>query len=312
MISCSWSGPCYVQGVGYPGSDRSHDVALRDWHTARPGDGGCHTGWLGRAIDRLDHPATADLPGVFVGTIDAPLGITAERFVVPTLHSPAQLCLRAVTADEAASPPDAHSDQASDDNPLADYVRRGTTAALAGSRQLRDVLAASSDRGQYPDFPLAGHLKMIAQLIRAELGIRIFFVELGGGGIGGFDNHANQRDNHAALLRQLSSAVTAFVDDLQHGGWLEHVRLMTFSEFGRTLSENGRRGTDHGAAQPVFLAGGALRGGLIGSHPSLTDLEQDAPQPHTDFRRLYATMLENWLGIDSQSVLGTRFELLDV
>ena len=87
---------------------------------------------------------------------------------------------------------------------------------------------------------------------------------------------------------------------------------MTFSEFGRTLTENGRRGTGHGAAQPIFLAGGKLRGGLVGEHPSLADLDQDAPKHHTDYRRLYATMLGPWLGLDAEAVLGERYEPLEL
>jgi len=160
--------------------------------------------------------------------------------------------------------------------------------------------------------PLAGTLRIVAQLIRAELGVRIFFTELGGGGIGGFDNHANQLGNHCALLHQLSESVAAFVDDLQRDKLLDRVLLMTFSEFGRTVAENGRRGTGHGAGAPVFLAGGRLRGGLLGPHPSLTDLDAGAPRFHTDFRRVYATVLDRWLGLDAAGVLGEGFKPLDI
>jgi len=294
-----------VQGVGHAGSSRDHNGAMRDWHTARPGDNSCETGWMGRAIDAVDRPDRADVPGVFVGPISTPMGMTAQRFVVPHVRSLEQLTLRETAAAEEVGDPS----QAAE-NPLVDYVRHGAVAAVAGSRQVQDVLRAGV-MGSYPDFPLAGQLKIIAQLIRADLGIRIFFAELGGGGIGGFDNHANQRDNHAALLSQFSQAVTALFDDLARAGLADRVVLMTFSEFGRTLKENGRRGTDHGAAAPVFLAGGRVRGGLIGAHPDLTDLDQGAPKPHTDFRRLYATMLDRWLGFDSRQILGARFEPLE-
>ena len=159
---------------------------------------------------------------------------------------------------------------------------------------------------------LARMFCIIAQLIRAEVGIRIYYTELGGEEPGGFDNHANQRDNHAALLRQLSDSVAAFVLDLRRDRLLHRVLLMTFSEFGRTLAENGRRGTDHGSAAPMFLAGGKLKGGLVGPHPSLTALENGGPKHHTDFRRVYATVLDRWLGLDSQAVLGGKFEPLDL
>lgn len=304
-----------VQGVGYAGSDRSHDVALRDWHTALPADSGCQTGWIGRTADEAQRAGTPALPCALVGGIARPLAIVGQRSIVPSLRSVEQLTLTrpaaSTAAESAAAAPLGDSPQPADENPLADYVRRCDAESRAGSRKVRDVLRAADSVGEYPDFPLGGELKAVAQLIRAELGIRLFFAELGGGGIGGFDNHANQRDNHAALLGQLSAAVTAFVDDLDGAGLLDRVQLMTFSEFGRTLSENGRRGTDHGAAQPVLLAGGRLRGGLIGAHPSLADLDADAPKPHTDFRRLYATVLEGWLGFDSRSILGARYESLN-
>jgi uncharacterized protein (DUF1501 family) len=135
---------------------------------------------------------------------------------------------------------------------------------------------------------------------------------LGGGGIGGFDNHANQLGNHCALLGQLAEAVSAFAHDLQRDKLLDRVLLMTFSEFGRTVKENGRRGTGHGAAAPVFLVGGKVKGGRVGPYPSLTDLDNGGLKFHTDFRQVYATVLDRWLGFDSQAVLGSRFEPLDV
>ena len=304
-----------LQGVGYPNSNRNHDTALRDWHTASPGDAACQTGWIGRAVDSVDRPDQADVPGVFVGPIARPFGLNAEKAVVPAIRNLEQLTLRTApgsTGSASKKVLDAIQEPSASGNPLVDYVRGSTLAAHASSRQVQDVLRDADRVGEYPPFGLADRLKMVAQLVRAKLGIRIFFVELGGGGIGGFDNHANQRDNHAALLRQLSESVAAFVRDVTQAGMLDRVALITFSEFGRMVTENGRRGTNHGAAAPMFLAGGAVRGGLVGEHPSLTDLDQDAQKPHTDFRRVYATMLESWLGYDSEAVLGQEYKPLDV
>jgi uncharacterized protein (DUF1501 family) len=280
---------------------------MRDWHTARPDDNGCESGWMGRAVDAAAEVERHSTPGVFVGPIPKPLGITAQRSVVPHVRS-----LKQLTIAEEVAGSELPIDAAQAGNPLLDHVRRSAVAARLSSQQVQAVSRASDARAAYPDFPLAGQLKLIAELIRAELGIRLFFTELGGGGIGGFDNHANQRDNHAALLSQLSAAVSAFFDDLARVGLAGQVVLTTFSEFGRTLTENGRRGTDHGAAAPVFLAGGRLRGGLVGKHPDLTDLDGDAPKPHTDFRRLYATLLDQWLGFDSKRILGQPFAPLDI
>jgi uncharacterized protein (DUF1501 family) len=295
-----------VQGVGYPNNDRSHDVAMRDWHTAQPGDASCQTGWIGRTIDSVTGPDSTVTPGIFVGPISAPFALNAERSVVPSVHSLEQCMLRG-----GVSPTDPPTDGRSSSG-LLDYVCRASQAARASSQQVERVLGGADSGSEYPPFQFAGLLKNVAQLIRANTGIRIFFTELGGGGIGGFDNHAGQRDNHAALLRQFSESVGAFAGDLQRDGWLDRVVLMTFSEFGRTLAENGRRGTGHGDAAPMFLVGGGLRGGLVGAHPNLTQLIEGAPKSHTDFRRVYATVLEEWLGFDSQAVLDKKYEPLDV
>ena len=193
----------------------------------------------------------------------------------------------------------------------------GVRNATANARLIQHRLATAdqtlrSERpAAYPPFPLAQNLATVAQLIRADLGIRIYYAELGGGGIGGFDTHANQAANHGALLRELAESTLAFVDDLNHDRLLDSVLVMTFSEFGRTLSENGRRGTDHGTAAPMFIVGGKVKGGLWGAHPSLTDLEADSPKFHTDFRRVYATVLERWLNLRSEQILGPGFAPLD-
>ncbi len=199
-------------------------------------------------------------------------------------------------------------------NPLLELVRQTLSAACEISRRVDQRLSrVQHGRGvSYPEFGLAQRLKTIAELLRADLGTRIFFTELGGEGFGGFDNHANQRGNHGVLLHELAESFAAFLKDLRRDGLADRVLLMTFSEFGRTVRENGRRGTDHGAAAPMFLAGGKLRGGLVGEHPSLSDLDNNALRFHTDFRQVYATVLEKWLGVDSEPVLGRRFRTLDL
>ena len=287
-----------VQGVGYAKSDRNHPGAMHMWHTAEPQPPGPPTGWLGRAADLLGDPEAAQLPAAFVGAIPQPFAANAERVVVPSLRSPYDL-----VCPPAELPAMGHGPA------LLEFARRVTAAAQANSRRIEAVLRAGAD--DYPQFRLADELRTIAQLIRAEAGIRIYFTELGGGGIGGFDNHAGQLGNHCSLLEQLSASIAAFARDLQRDKLFDRVALMTFSEFGRTLHENGRRGTGHGSAAPVFVVGGRVKGGLIGAHPSLADLDQDAPKVHTDFRRVYATMLDRWLGLDSRAVLSAPYAPVD-
>ncbi len=297
-------GVAIVQGVGYPNQNRNHPEGMRIWQTAQPKTPDAQTGWLGRAADRLSNSTGANLPAAFVGAIPQPFASNAEQVVVPTLQSPRDLICQ--------PPPPVKTPSVESDQSWLDFLRRETAQVSANSRRLETVLAASVGEGDYPQFTLASELRVIAQLMRADLGIRIFYTELGGGNIGGFDNHAGQIGNHCSLLHQLSESVTAFMRDLQRDKLADRVALMTFSEFGRTARENGRRGTDHGTAAPVFVIGGRVKGGPVGAHPSLTDLDKDGLKFHTDFRQLYATALDRWLGLESRSVLGAPFAPLDL
>jgi uncharacterized protein (DUF1501 family) len=298
-----------VQGVGYPHVNRNHDAGMHIWQTAVLDRPAATTGWLGRAVDQVYRPETAQVPAAYTGEIAQPFTLRSARAIVPTIRALDEATLQPGPAASVGQPFGAGV--ASDaSNPLLDFVRRGAAAAQVRSRRIEGVARSgtSARAAGYPNFQFAEQLYTIAELIRADVGIRIFYTELGGPSPGGFDNHAGQADNHAALLEQLSESVAGFVHDLGRDRLLDRVLLMTFSEFGRTLRESGRRGTDHGTAAPMFLAGGQLRGRLVGAHPSLTDLDGDEMKFHIDFRQVYATVLDQWLGIDSRTVLGSRFE----
>src|SRR5262249_2642548 len=159
----------------------------------------------------------------------------------------------------------------------------------------------------YPNTTLANHLKLAAQLIDAGLGARIFYVS-----IDGFDTHANQLNTHANLLGQVSGAMTAFYKDLAARGHKDHILMMTFSEFGRRAGGDGSRGTDCGSAAPMLLVGGKVKAGIVGKHPSLTELEAGNLKHHTDFRQVYAAILDRWLGVSSKEVLGQAFQPVEI
>jgi len=256
---------------------------------------------LRAAADHVAAHEGATASTVFVGPIARPFALNAERTVIPSITSPTDLI-----AGQSSMATGGDSDSR-----LLGHLRRSAALSAEHSRRIQAVVDAPKTF-EYPAMRLAGHLRTVATLIRADVGLRVFFVEIGGGGIGGFDNHANQRGNHCALLGQMSESVGAFVGDLKGQNLLDRVLLMTFSEFGRTVSENGRHGTGHGIAAPTFLVGGKLKGGLVGAHPSLSDLDEDAMKLSIDFRRVYATALERWLGLDSEAVLGGVFEPLDI
>ncbi len=159
----------------------------------------------------------------------------------------------------------------------------------------------------YPDTPLGQRLKLIAQFIDAGLPERVYYATLDG-----FDTHARQAPSHARLMQTLGDAVAAFQKDVTHHGHSKRVLTMTFSEFGRRVQENGSQGTDHGAASQMFFVGQPVKPGVIGKHPSLTDLDRGDLKHHTDFRSLYTTVLDQWLGVDPSNVLAERFDPVEI
>jgi uncharacterized protein (DUF1501 family) len=185
------------------------------------------------------------------------------------------------------------------------FLRQVATTAYQMSERFGELTRAYRAAATYPGSPLAEQLKLIAQMICGELGTRIFFVS-----IGGFDTHAQQAGAHQALLTELAGAVRAFYADLKGHGLHERVVLATYSEFGRRVKENGSLGTDHGAASQMFVVTPG-KGGFYGAHPSLTDLDEGDLKFHTDFRAVYATLLEKWLGFAVKPVLGAEFSMMD-
>jgi len=187
------------------------------------------------------------------------------------------------------------------------FVQRSQVVTYASSARIEEILRrGSSDRAtDYPDFGLAERLKLVAQLIKAGLSTSIYYVQLDG-----FDTHQNQLEAHVSLLAELGQTLSAFFEDLERAGEEKRVILLAFSEFGRRLTENASWGTDHGTAAPVFLAGPAVRPGLHGPYPNLTDLQDGDPRHAIDFRRIYATLLDHWLDCPSRLVLGQEFARL--
>ena len=171
-----------------------------------------------------------------------------------------------------------------------------------GARGRADPRPAAA-RARYPDTALAGRLQTVAQLLKADLGARVFYTIQSG-----YDTHAGQSNTHYSLLFELGGAVKAFLDDLTAAKLADRVMVLGFSEFGRRVAENSSAGTDHGTAGLVFLAGPGVRAGVHGKVPSLTDLVDGDPKISTDFRRVYAAVLEDWLGLPSRTSLGSSFE----
>ena len=298
-----------VQGVGYPNPNRSHFESMDIWHTAQisPADSaGRRTGWVGRYLDHAIESDGRDIPALHLGGPRQPLALAGRNVRAASVHSleafrlddGGDLRLRR-TVKEAA-------DQPRDDAPdLLRFLQRSTVAALECSDRVQEALKNYSTPVAYPGTALAQQLRTVAQLIDTGMSTRVYYLSLDG-----FDTHSQQAAAHAGLLTQFSQAVAAFFQDLHHHGQAQRIVLMTFSEFGRRVKENASAGTDHGVAGPIFLVGPAVAPGPIGPHPSLTDLIDGDLQHHTDFRRVYATLIEKWLGFDSRPVLGDSYDPL--
>lgn len=282
-----------VQGVGYPKPNRSHDVSMSVWHTARL-DAELHDshGWLGRALDRLpiSHAVPASL---LVSNRATPQALVGRKCLSTTMDQLSDLEF------EQPSPPLAAN---SEGPALEAFMQRATLDAYEAAdrvREVADALNGSTD-SQLSKLrsTLARRLSIVRDLITTQFGPKIYYVMQTG-----YDTHSEQLDTHARLLGDLSRALKAFLDDLRDAGCSKQVTVLCFSEFGRQVRENASAGTDHGTAGPVFVAGSAVRAGLHGRAPDLQDLKQNAPQFTTDFRAVYSSILRDWLGLKSAAIL---------
>ncbi|GIX01379.1 MAG: hypothetical protein KatS3mg112_0316 [Thermogutta sp.] len=311
-----WEGGylAVVQGVGYPNPSGAHERSMEIWQTARPEDPLGEIGWLGRLLDHWFEDSVQDSAqgtitrGVFTGRIPVPTTMLGHHRPAVRCQKPEDLFAFPAGKDALQKLGESFA-QANLRSASAFLVDRVTAAQKQAARdleRLESVLSAAGNE-DFPDTYFGQQLACVTALIRAELGIRIFCVDLGGTGPGSFDTHALQAANHGALLSELAGGLAAFGRALQRHRLLDRVVVYTYSEFGRTIRENGRKGTDHGSAAPVFVMGGAIRGGLIGRHPPLDQVENGGVKHQVDFRSLYATFLDRWLGVPSQTILGSQF-----
>jgi uncharacterized protein (DUF1501 family) len=293
-----------VPGVGYPNPNRSHFESMAIWHSART-DASTrrNAGWLGLGLDEGQPPAGGGPSAFSVGAGPMPAAIRGRRSFASGLERANDLTLAPGIVPSAADP----AAVGDPDDGLTAFVRRASLNAYATAGRLSEVARDRDPKARYPETGLARRLELVSRLLKAGLGTRVFYTAQPG-----YDTHAAQLPAHAARLSELSGALEAFLDDLAASGLAERILVLCFSEFGRRVAENGSAGTDHGTAGPVFLAGPGVRPGLLGPEPSLTDLEEGDLKMTVDFRRVYASVLDGWLGIPSAGPLGGVFEPLPV
>lgn len=303
-----------IQRAGYENSSRSHFSGTDIWSTGNPPNTQ-GSGWLGRYLSTLKPLDPLD---AWTTTADTPHSLQASGIAVASVPSVAGYAFSSPnTGNEAALERAAAASIASHvavEEPHIAFVGSSVQAAMATLDRVASV-AQYRPTVAYPNNGFGQALQAVAGAMVKGIGTRVFFVQTGG-----FDTHASQdtlADNGAyvRLMTTLDTGLKAFFDDLKNAGLLGQTLVLSFSEFGRRISENGSRGTDHGAASPMLAMGGLVRGGLYGTAASLNPdpanptLENGGADVHfeTDFRSVYAKVIDNWLGGDSVGVLGGNF-----
>jgi uncharacterized protein (DUF1501 family) len=282
------------------------------WHSAAP-DTFERSGWLGRYVAACQCAQDNALPAISVGDQLNTMFWT-DTTLVPAVASIGSFSFLTDTKyknDRGYQMQTLQNiyNQAGNWSPYESLIRRGTLQALAGSDELQRVAATYQSPVQYPNNNgLASQLKLVAQVVAGNLGTRLFSVSMGG-----YDTHANQKPTQDKNLAQLGDALDAFMQDMANIGQQDNVVIMTFSEFGRRVKQNGSGGTDHGTAEPMFIVGNKVQGGLYGTYPSLSDLDNNGDLKfNADFRSVYAGILKDVVGADPTPILAGSFDPIDV
>lgn len=302
-----------VQGVSYPNPNRSHFRGTDIWESAVPTRLESK-GWVGRYLETCGCQRPDHLEAMTVGSTQTAGTFWTEMALVPAVASISNFRYTSVNGGSSTS---ARAQQASEIATLraglaqsegtqqGELLRQSILIALTDAEILASAATGYTPRGTYPANGFGNSMKLIAQLVAADVGTSIFYVSLGG-----FDTHSGQLSAHASLLSTLDQSIDGFMYDMEQINKLDDVTLMTFSEFGRRVAQNGSAGTDHGVAAPMFVIGGAVAGGLHGTYPSLTDLTSGDLKMSVDFRSVYAAVLEKWLNVPSTGILEGSFPSL--
>ncbi len=322
-----------VQGVGYPNPNRSHFRSTEIWHTGSDSNRNEKYGWIGKYFDH-DCEGSDPTVGINIGQ-QAPQAFTSVKPTGVTLTNPETY--RFLNSDRNESSgnstekvfrelnqmsdlsenSDSNSGQTiqmigghshREDSPV-DFLERTSLDAQVSSDQILNVAKKSKNLVDYPKNSFANELKLISRLIAGGLPTRVYYTSQGG-----YDTHTNQINSHNRLMQELGDSLFAFCEDLKQQGNFNRVTILTFSEFGRRVSQNANGGTDHGAAAPLYVMGGGVKGGLYGKYPSLNpkDLHDGDLIHQVDFREVYAGILEKCLKVKSQTILGREFTPLNL
>ena len=287
---------CIVNAVGYPNPNRSHFRSMDIWQTGSDADKYLPSGWLGRYLDsnctgcnipyhaiELGDNLSLALQG---GVRDGFAMRDAEKLVKATENR----FLKKLGQSYVPDPKHDH----------LNYLYKTMVEVQESAQYIAEKAKSGQSKSNYPQHAFGRGLQQIGELILAETATQVYYISLPG-----FDTHVNQASRHSRLLKIYAESVTAFIGDLKRNRIFDNVCIMTFSEFGRRVAQNGSGGTDHGAANTLFLMGGSLkRAGIYNRPPNLQDLDQGDLKFEVDFRHVYANILKEWLHADPLAILG--------
>jgi uncharacterized protein (DUF1501 family) len=289
-----------VQNVGYPKANRSHFKSMEIWQSASP-EGDLKGGWVGRHLDQ-QMAANPLNPVVALGlSTEKPLSLVGQKASVPCFASLADLKSMVGDPDMERMLREIQGKDAKEGS-VTRTVQQANRSALDAISILSKQLQGFTPKQTYNNDSFGNGFKQIAQLVATSPGTRVIYFSAGG-----FDTHARQPDQHEKLLKGFGDAVLAFQREMEAIGKADKVVILAFSEFGRRAAENASQGTDHGQAGPMFLIGKSVKGGLHGPNPDLQNLANGDVSFTQDFRGVYAATLDQWMGGDSQVVLGQKF-----
>ena len=290
-----------LNSVGYPNPDRSHFRSMDIWQSASKSDEYIYTGWLGRHLDAQCSSCDKPTQALEVDDILS-LALKGENNKGLAVKDPKRL----YATSHAKYFKDINAAHQKGEETI-DYLYKTMSETISSAEYIFEQSRVHPSSQIYPATELGKNLKTIASLILSNINTKVYYVSLGS-----FDTHVNQENQQKRLFTELDGAVTAFVKDLKANNRFDDVMLMTFSEFGRRVSQNASGGTDHGTANNMFFVSGALRQkGILNAMPDLNDLNEGDLKHKVDFKDVYATILNKWLNADDEKILGKQYEYLN-
>lgn len=290
-----------LNSVGYPNPDRSHFRSMDIWQSGSAATEYLTTGWVGRYLDAQCNGCAKPTHALEIDDVLS-LALKGQQAAGLAFKDPTRLY---GSSNEKFFKELAAVKTSASEQPV-DYLYKTLSETVSSANYLFRQSKLHPSTAAYPDSELGRNLKTIASLIFSDINTRVYYLSLSG-----FDTHVFQQGQHHRLLQQMNDAVAAFTKDLKAAGRFNDVLLFTFSEFGRRVAQNGSGGTDHGTANNMFfISGGLKQKGLINALPDLTDLDEGDLKYKVDFKNVYATVLNNWLGANDAAVLGKSYERL--